>query len=105
MLCLTCVGHIAFAFLITLKPYATELGVQVTQDSDIQEPWRWVALSQACPEAAVGMSAGLLKAWLSCRIHFQDGSLPLLVRGCWLLAGGLSSLPQGPLHSVASGSL
>ena len=60
MLCLTCVGHIAFAFLITLEPYATELGVRVTQDGDIQEPRRWVALPQASPEAAVGMSAGLL---------------------------------------------
>ena len=44
-----------------LKLYSTELGVRVTQDSDIQERLRWVALPQASPEVAVRMSAGLLK--------------------------------------------
>lgn len=36
-------------------------------------------------------------------IHFQGGSLTWLVSWCWLLVGGLRSLPWGPLSTGAAG--
>lgn len=55
------------------------------------------------PETAGRMSAGAVVIWQfdwGGRVCLHGGSPTGLARWCWLLAGGFSSSPHGPLHRL-----